>query len=91
MARTAAPGAVAEVVASLKDLHAAAAPLSRSEVLRGLSLEIRRGEQLALIGSSGAGKTSLLQVLACAVAPLSGALSLFGSDPQALSSSERQR
>ena len=91
IARSAAPGAVADVVASLKDLHAAAAPLSRSEVLRGLSLEIRRGEQLALIGSSGAGKTSLLQVLACAVAPLSGALSLFGSDPLALSSSERQR
>lgn len=80
-----------DLVVSLRDLRAAAAPLSAVEVLRGLSLDIRRGEQLALIGSSGAGKTSLLHVLACAVPPRAGTLTLFGDDPWALSSGARQR
>ncbi len=81
----------ADVIASLRDLRGAAAPLATACVLRGLSMEVRRGEQLALIGSSGAGKTSLLHALACAVPPMSGTLSLFGEAPWALSSGARQR
>ena len=34
------------------------------EVLRGLSLEVRRGEMVALMGLSGAGKTSALRAVA---------------------------
>lgn len=89
--RAAAPDAADGVVVALHDLHGAAAPLSGAEVLHGISMQVRRGEQVALIGSSGAGKTSLLQALACAVPPLSGTLSLFGTAPWALSSAERQR
>lgn len=80
-----------DLVVSLRHLHAAAAPLASTAVLHGLSLDIRRGEQLALIGSSGAGKTSLLHALACAVHPRSGSITLFGSDPWSLSSRARQR
>lgn len=80
-----------DLVVSLRDLHAAAAPLSTACVLHGLTLDVRRGEQLALIGSSGAGKTSLLHALSCAVPPLTGSLSLFGDLPWALSSAARQR
>lgn len=80
-----------KLIVSLRDLRAAAAPGATSEVLRGLSLDIQRGEQLALIGSSGAGKTSLLQALACAVPPLAGTLTLFGADPWTLSTGARQR
>ncbi|MBY0467483.1 MAG: ATP-binding cassette domain-containing protein [Burkholderiaceae bacterium] len=79
------------MIVSLRDLRAAAAPGATAQVLRGLSLDIRRGEQLALIGSSGAGKTSLLQALACAVPPLSGTLTLCGVDPWTLSTRARQR
>ncbi|OYT99129.1 MAG: phosphonate ABC transporter [Burkholderiales bacterium PBB1] len=79
------------MVVSLRDLRGAAAPGATAEALRGLSLQIRRGEQLALIGSSGAGKTSLLQALACAVPPLAGTLTLFGADPWMLSTGARQR
>ncbi|MFM9916660.1 MAG: phosphonate ABC transporter ATP-binding protein [Rhizobacter sp.] len=84
-------GTATDAVVSLRDLRAAAAPRATAEVLRGLTLDVRRGEQVALIGSSGAGKTSLLQVLACAVPPLSGTLSLFGTDPWGMSAGQRQR
>lgn len=57
--------------------------------LRELTLKIEQGEQLALIGPSGAGKTSLLHTLACALTPVSGELSLFGENPWQVSSTER--
>jgi phosphonate transport system ATP-binding protein len=80
-----------DLVVSLRGLHAPAAALATTAALHGLTLDIRRGEQIALIGSSGAGKTSLLQSLSCAVTPLSGSIELFGTNPWALSSRERQR
>ncbi len=72
------------LVISLRDLRAAAAPLSSTEVLHGITLTVRPGEQVALIGASGAGKTSLLLALACAVRPLSGTQQLFGLTPWSL-------
>ena len=42
---------------------------SKAPALHALDLEVRRGEQLALIGPSGAGKTTLLSTLACAHRP----------------------
>lgn len=60
--------------------------LSRSgEVLSGISLKIASGEKIAIIGPSGAGKTSLLHVLACALRPSEGRLLLSDQDPWALS------
>ncbi len=75
----------------LRDLHCAAAPMSNAAVLRGVDLDVANGEQLAVIGASGAGKSSLLNLLACAFKPLRGEFALFGEDPWALSSSNRQR
>ena len=56
---------------SLKDLGARHATARRSsrDALTGLSLDIATGEQLAVIGPSGAGKTTFLEVLACARPP----------------------
>ena len=65
--------------------------MSSVAVLRGVDLEVANGEQIAVIGASGSGKSSLLNALACAVKPMRGDLGLFGESPWSLSSSNRQR
>ncbi|MBB5210488.1 ABC transporter ATP-binding protein [Microbulbifer hydrolyticus] len=47
-------------------------------VLSRLSLELRRGEAVAVIGPSGSGKSTLLNLLNGLIAPDSGALRVFG-------------
>ena len=68
-----------------------AARLGAAPALQGLSLRVASGEQLAVIGPSGAGKTSLLQVLACAMPPSRGGLALDGQSPWQLPRHALQR
>ena len=57
--------------------------------LRELNLSIVEGEQVAVIGASGAGKTTFLHLLACALRPDTNDFKLFGSDPWLLSETAR--
>ena len=77
----------------LSDLQARhpSAPAHAPAALQGISLQLGAGEQVAIIGPSGAGKTSLLQILACAQRPAHGALRLGGQDPWRLSTSALRR
>ncbi|HEX8940794.1 MAG TPA: ABC transporter ATP-binding protein [Candidatus Limnocylindrales bacterium] len=52
------------------------------DVLRDVSLRVRRGERLVVVGPNGAGKSSLLRLLAGLVVPRSGSVRLLG-DPLA--------
>ena len=52
----------------------------RTEVLHGIDLDIRRGDFVAIVGSNGAGKTSLLQAIAGVVRPPRGTVRIDGSD-----------
>ena len=60
-------------------------------VLNGVSLAIRPGEHVALVGRTGAGKSSLLHLLGGLYAPWSGRVRVAGLDPRALAAGERRR
>lgn len=49
-------------------------------VLRGVDLEVRRGEMIAVVGASGSGKTTLLHILGTLDTPASGELFFEGHD-----------
>ncbi len=69
-----------ETVMSLRDVHLhypgqrSLWNQTRKEVLRGIDLEIRSGETLGIIGRNGAGKSSLLKIIAGVMPPDSGEL-----------------
>ena len=61
------------------------------EVLRGISLEVRRGEFVAVMGPSGSGKSTLLQLLGGLDRPTSGEVILDGEVVSRLSDREATR
>ncbi|MEM1984095.1 MAG: ABC transporter ATP-binding protein [Candidatus Korarchaeum sp.] len=54
------------------------------EALRGIDLEVRRGEFLAIMGPSGSGKTTLLSIMGLLTRPTSGSLRILGMDSASL-------
>jgi len=59
------------------------------EALRGVDLEIRRGEFTAVAGPSGSGKTTLLNLLSGLDRPTTGSVTIAGEDITGLSRSDR--
>lgn len=78
-----------EVLARLRDVWFRYGR-QETDVLRGLDLEVRRGELTALVGGNGAGKTTALSLLSGQNRPQRGAVELRGTvgvlpqDPKAL-------
>jgi lipoprotein-releasing system ATP-binding protein len=58
------------------------------QVLKGIHLEIEKGEVVSIVGSSGAGKTTFLQILGTLDKPDSGELIINGVNPFKLSQKE---
>jgi phosphonate transport system ATP-binding protein len=75
-----------------------AAGIGTPNAIRGVSIRVDSGEQLAIIGPSGAGKTSLLHLMACALTPCTepgqasaGSILLNGINPWQLPRASLQR
>src|SRR6516164_3619230 len=75
----------AEVV---KSYGTTAAPV---HALRGVSVEMRRGERVALLGKSGSGKSTLLNLLGGLDRPSGGRVEVGGQDLARLSSGQLAR
>ena len=81
-----------EYVLSVKDVHRDY-PLSGSPVhaVRGVSLDVMRGEYVAIVGPSGCGKSTLLNLLGAIDRPTRGSVSIGGTAISALSDREATR
>ncbi len=65
-----------------KNIHKSYGPL---EVLKGIDLEISKGEIVSIVGASGAGKTTLLQIIGTLDKPTSGIIEYDKQDIATLS------
>jgi ATP-binding cassette, subfamily B, multidrug efflux pump len=94
--------APAQAVASpvRNDMHGGGASIELSDVafgyadetpvLQGMSLAVSAGEHVALVGRTGAGKTSVLHLVAGLYSPWTGTVRVIDRDPTLLEDSERR-
>ena len=69
--------ALSETVLSIKGLKK---NFGKLEVLRGLDLDVRNGEQIAIIGPSGCGKSTFLRCINCMEDPTDGVIMFEGDN-----------
>jgi putative ABC transport system ATP-binding protein len=78
-----------EVVIQVEDVHKYyELGETRVHALRGVSVEIRRSEFVAVMGASGGGKSTFMNILGCLDKPSSGRYLLDGTDVSQLSKQE---
>lgn len=90
---------VGDVVLSINELHKTF-PLLRGAIRRrkvgsvfavdGVSLELKAGQSMALVGESGCGKTTTLLEIMNLVAPQNGTITFLGKDVSKISKGERK-
>ncbi len=59
--------------------------------LRAISLSLVRGERIAVVGPSGAGKTTLVRLLGTSLRPTEGGIAIANEDPWRLSAGQLRR
>ena len=75
----------AEPIVELRDVHLTLGSESGEvNILRGVDLEIARGETLAVVGPSGSGKSTMMMIVAGLERPSRGLVRVAGQDFAAL-------
>ncbi|UCD19300.1 MAG: ABC transporter ATP-binding protein [candidate division WOR-3 bacterium] len=59
------------------------------EVLKGISLDIQKGEVFGFLGPNGAGKTTTIKIITGLIRPDSGCATIFGLHPNSLAAKRR--
>lgn len=62
----------------------------RQHVLKGVNLDVKRGEIIGFVGASGAGKSVLMRTIIGLIPPLSGSIEVFGRELVGADDEERQ-
>ena len=75
---------------SVAELRGVTKRYGEIEALRGIDLEIGRGEILALLGPNGAGKTTAVRILLGLLRPTSGRAAIFGHTPESMDAKLRR-
>jgi ATP-binding cassette subfamily B protein len=65
--------------------------LSERPVVRDVTFAVHPGEQVALVGRTGAGKSSIVQLIGGLYTPWAGTITVAGHDPRALPDEARRR
>ena len=87
-AETVKPATAGEVLLTVDDLIAG---YGRVKIIQGVSLNVRNGEILAIIGRNGVGKTTFMRTLIGAIHPMHGKITYKGQDVSGLPPSRRAR
>ena len=82
---------MSDAVLSCRGLHKTYQGPAPVHVLRGVDLEVRRGERIAIMGRSGSGKSTLLHVLGGLDAPSGGTVLVQGKPFSEMGEAERGR
>jgi len=70
---------------SARDIHKSYGKL---QILKGVDLEVQKGEIISIVGASGAGKSTFLHILGSLDMADSGTVKLNGTDPSTLSATK---
>ncbi|OYV00761.1 MAG: ABC transporter ATP-binding protein, partial [Burkholderiales bacterium PBB5] len=74
---SAAHGPTDEVLLQLANVESSYGPI---KAIRGVSLKVRRGEIATVLGSNGAGKSTILKTISGVLDPTRGTVSFNGAD-----------
>ncbi|GAA3935729.1 ATP-binding cassette domain-containing protein [Chitinophaga oryziterrae] len=77
-----------EVIISIKDLTKSFGSLS---VLKGIDLEVYKGENVAVLGRSGTGKSVLIKIISGLLKPDSGTVKVLGEEVDKISNTALQK
>lgn len=78
------------VVVSLSHVDFSYGP-ERPAVLQDFSMEVEEGEDIVLMGRTGAGKSTILKLIVGLYTPQNGKVSVCGQDPRQIAESERRK